>query len=355
MKSVITLIIAVVTALTMSAAQYKVTVVVGNGNIDGTQATLTAFDTGDTLAVAQVNAGRALLTGTIDKAVMARVTTKAGRDEVVLEEGTITLDLSTERKSGTPLNDKFDKINAELSAYSAQAQAIQAEFSQGKMTVEEAQSRMEAFEAGFLAKFKDVADANKDNAIGPWAFTYYLTFLEPDLETLGKLLNEAPAEYASLKRVQGIKTSLEAVAATAEGHKFVDFTMRDPAGKQSKLSDYVKPGQYTLVDFWASWCGPCRREIKNTLKPLYEKYNGKGLQVVGVAVWDEPDDTETAIAQLQLPWPVMRSYYRSSEETDIYGIRGIPHIMIIDGEGTIVSRGLQGEELVQLVDGLMAK
>ena len=108
-----------------------------------------------------------------------------------------------------------------------------------------------------------------------------------------------------------------------------------------------------VVDFWASWCGPCRREASTTLKQIYEKYNGKGLSVLGVAVWDKPEDTFAAIEQLGLPWPQIIN--SKNIASDAYGFNSIPHIIVFDADGTILCRGLLGDKLMERIDEIMAK
>lgn len=107
-----------------------------------------------------------------------------------------------------------------------------------------------------------------------------------------------------------------------------------------------------LLDFFASWCGPCRREMP-TLKGIYEKYNGKGLKVVGLAVWDEPADTKKCVKELALPWTIIDN--AQSEATEIYGVSGIPHIIVFAPDGTILARDLRGNDLAAKVDELLAK
>ena len=97
-----------------------------------------------------------------------------------------------------------------------------------------------------------------------------------------------------------------------------------------------------LVDFWASWCGPCKAEMPN-LKNVYEKYKGDQFELVGVAVWDKREDTEKAISELGITWPVI--YDAQTLPTDIYGINGIPHIILFGPDGTILARELRGEEI----------
>ena len=114
-------------------------------------------------------------------------------------------------------------------------------------------------------------------------------------------------------------------------------------GAKQKLSDYVGKGKVTVVDFWASWCPPCRAEIPK-LQALKAKYGDK-FDVLGVAVWDNPDDTRKAIEELSIIWPVIIGTHKLTEPTDLYGIKGIPHIIIFGPDGIIMSRGLSGDDL----------
>ncbi|MFV0330169.1 MAG: TlpA family protein disulfide reductase [Dysgonomonas sp.] len=130
---------------------------------------------------------------------------------------------------------------------------------------------------------------------------------------------------------------------TDVGQEFIDFTIEQPDGTKVSLSDYVGKGKYVLVDFWASWCGPCRGEIPN-LRELYKKYKGDKFEIVGVAVIDEIKDTQKAIEEDKVEWPQILD----SKEVPmrIYGIRSIPHIMLIGPDGTILARNLRGEDMI---------
>ncbi len=126
-----------------------------------------------------------------------------------------------------------------------------------------------------------------------------------------------------------------------EGSHFVDFEA-EYDGKTQKLSDYVGRGKYVLVDFWASWCGPCKREIPN-IKAVYEKYKGDRFDVLGVATWDKPEDTLSAIDALEIPYPQMLNAQRAG--SDAYGITGIPQIILFSPDGTILRRDLRGDDI----------
>ena len=126
-----------------------------------------------------------------------------------------------------------------------------------------------------------------------------------------------------------------------EGNKFKDFAV-EYDGKTTRFSDYVGKGQYVLVDFWASWCGPCRAEIPNLIA-AYNKYKEKGLVVLGVAVSDKPEATLKAIEDEKIPYPQIINSQQIA--TSLYGIRGIPEIMLFGPDGTIIKQGLRGENI----------
>lgn len=244
-----------------------------------------------------------------------------GRLDLVVEPGNISID-SEGIVSGTPLNDEFSALHSRLATLES--------------------------EEDLVAELDKAYQANKDNVIGKWAFGYRLLYSNATLEQAQAALASAPADYATTPRIAGYLADLKAAAATAVGSTFTDFAITR-GDTTEYLSDHVgRDGKFTLVDFWASWCGPCRMEMPN-LKAILAKYPTR-LQIVGVAVWDEPSETLKAIKELELPWHVMMGDKALKEPTDKYGINGIPHIMLISPEGVILSRGLQGEELAAEVD-----
>ena len=152
----------------------------------------------------------------------------------------------------------------------------------------------------------------------------------------GEYISKTPYLSDDLRRTYD---KLKAQPVTSVGSMFVDFTV-DYEGKTTRLSDYVGKGQYVLVDFWASWCGPCRAEIPNLIA-AYNKYKGRGLQVLGIAAWDKSEATLKAIEEDKIPYPQIINSQEVA--TDLYGIKGIPHIILFAPDGTILKRDLRGD------------
>ena len=295
------------------------------------------FDSGEKIDSTVVDANEAVFKGSLDKPVLARVIVEGSRlGTFVLEPGEITLRPDVKEASGSPLNVRFNMIADSL-------HKIEREYEQlPRDTAFEARA-MQLNEAYNGVVGRAVA-ANADNPIGLYYFLQTVYSLQT-VQQLDSALAVYPA-FGGSKRVQSLKTVFKAKESTSAGKKFKDFTIRykNEAGADSvaRLSDYAGRGKWLLVDFWASWCGPCIRETK-VLKEILADYAPLGLEVLGVAVCDEPENTVEAIKQHGLPWPQIIG--GQTVPTDLYGISGIPCIILIDPQGNIVARDLQGEEL----------
>lgn len=213
---------------------------------------------------------------------------------------------------------------------------------------EQKAQKMEQTTSAAQDSYKEICMAaikkNKDNDIAIDALQNVFYMLEPsELETVIASLADS---LQHTEFVEKISASIRSKRATEEGKKFTDFTIvQDPQNPETstvRFSDYAGRGKYLLVDFWASWCGPCKAEIPN-IKAVYEKYAGEKFDVLSIAVWDDPAKTAVAAREEGVVW---NQIVNAKEiPTDIYGIEGIPHIMLIGPDGTIIKRDLRGAEI----------
>ena len=189
----------------------------------------------------------------------------------------------------------------------------------------------------------------------PSAYSDYLyvmngrTFSEPERDIIEKKMEEGHHYYYFQQMLDEKKAEM----AAAVGQQYTDLAMPNPKGKTIRVSDYVKKNKYTLIDFWASWCGPCRAEMPTVVK-AYNLYHKKGFEVVGVSFDNNKAAWVKAIAQLKLSWPHMSDLKGwECAASSVYNVKGIPANVLVDSQGTIVAKNLRGENLLNELAKLM--
>ena len=163
-------------------------------------------------------------------------------------------------------------------------------------------------------------------------------------EGLKEALDPTAAYYnhPDLEKPKQLLTSYE---KRKPGTMFHELTMKDMEGREVKLSQWAGKGNYVLVDFWASWCGPCRQEMPNVIQN-YERYHAKGFEVVGVSFDQKKDAWVAAVQQIGMRWPQMSDLKGwQCAASDIYGVRSIPASVLLDPQGKIIAIDLRGNAL----------
>lgn len=246
--------------------------------------------------------------------------------QFVYEETSLEYNLSDGRVSGSPANDACNAFEQDM-AVILQADSID-------------QAAGQEIVRKYISEQKDNPLVLRAMQYAMYLFDDLSEFQQP-LEKMGENVKRLPS-YTSLKEL------IQGMINTKAGKPFADFSGITTDGEQVKLSDYVGQGQYALVDFWASWCGPCRHEIP-TLIQMHKKYKDKGLLVLGVGVWEDSHETHLqAVKELQIPYPQIYDE-QNNHATSLYGIMGIPQIMLIGPDGVIMQRDLRGEQIDQIL------
>ena len=264
----------------------------------------------------------------------------------------VTVDLESHELKGSPLNEKVTENDIKISAdYESLVNDINNldALDEAERIVKQAeiQSRF----TDFVESFRTLLNENGDNLV-PVAFMDALYSYLPaeDLASIdpdGPIANHPYTKHikAQIEEEEAAQAAADAEAAKIIGTKFLDLEEPDTAGNLHRLSEYVGTGKWVLIDFWASWCGPCRGEMPNVTEN-YKKYHDRGFEIVGLSFDNEKEPWLKAIKELDMPWihlSDLKGWKSIAAET--YGIHAIPASLLVDPEGTVVARDLRGAAL----------
>lgn len=240
--------------------------------------------------------------------------------------------------SGTVLNDIWNKYNIQADSMCAERLRVYAILRDTMLAedVREIQwklihSKLHSSHAHMLQTLK----VNIDNSIG--LFLLMSNYKGMNLEVLDTILGILPVRYQENECVLRVKEYLYKESKTSVGKYFIDLEMLTPEGKKAELSNYVYNNKVTLLEFWASWCGPCCREIPD-LARLYDLYMDKGLEIVGVSLDVNQANWKKTIDMMNISWPQMSDLKGRHGEVLRYGLRGIPTLFLINQEGIIIAK-----------------
>ncbi len=178
------------------------------------------------------------------------------------------------------------------------------------------------------------------------------TFYNLDANQLETALNSLDPTLHQMEEFSYMKGKLERMQAVAIGQPYTDFELATPDGGTLKVSE-VHDGNVLLIDFWASWCGPCRT-ANPELVEIYHEYRDRGFEILGVSLDRDADSWSKGIADDNLTWPQISDLkYWDSEGAELYGVPAIPHAVLINRDGIITAKKLHGDELREAIESLL--
>lgn len=264
------------------------------------------------------------------------------------EKGTIKVDLTTETGivGGTTSNTGFQAFQDSVNVIRNKMTAYIEMYKNSSSTEDQKEeakngfNRLQEEHSGFTMH---AIKSNLSNILGAFLLetnSYIMEAVEIDslLQKIDQRFLSRPELVKLAKRIQDAKK-------TQIGQIFSDIVANTPKDKMDSLSNYAGKGNYVLVDFWASWCGPCREEMPNLVK-AYKKYHAKGFEVVGISLDQSKEDWVSSLKKLHMTWPQLSDLKGwECKGAQTYSVRSIPHTVLISPEGKIIKKDLRGEEL----------
>lgn len=311
----------------------------------------------------QIKDGKFAFTGKVDLPEMfyLRVKDKDGAFPFFIENAAITLKVNADSLdksvvSGSVSQDEFVGYQKQDKEYNDKMEALYGNYMKAKESKDTVATK--TIEASFDSVQKAQSEFTKQYILknGKSVVSAYLAisnayaFSLDELKAINKAMDPAIAESKYVKKLAEREGILDKVAV---GQIAPDFTLNDTTGKPVSLSSFK--GKVVLVDFWASWCGPCRAENPNVVA-AYKKFSSKGFTVLGVSLDDDKAKWEAAIVKDGLTWTHISDLIGwSNAAAKQYGVMSIPANFLLDKEGKIIGSGLRGEELTKKLEEVLGK
>ncbi|MCF8366601.1 MAG: AhpC/TSA family protein [Bacteroidales bacterium] len=357
MKNVFWLILVslFISACSGPANQYAI-----SGKVDGATAgrvVLSKVVDNDLVAVDSVETtdGTVAFTGTIEMPEIYYLEFKEDDQfhRFFIEPGSIVVSGNIENPvfTGSEAQVIFDNYNLSVQQFDEKRETLYAEFMEAQKIADTARTELIRQEAQLIddnqsSFMKEFVNAQSDNVVGPYIVVNNI--YQFDLEDLVKARSNYGEEIAGSKYVQILDKQIGKMQKVAIGQPAPIFAQNDTTGNPVSLDSFK--GKYVLIDFWASWCRPCRQENPNVVV-AYQKFHDKGFDVLGVSLDKQKGAWIQAIADDNLTWThVSDLKYWSNEASNMYAVSSIPANFLLDPEGIIIAKDLRGEELQQKLE-----
>ena len=318
---------------------------------DGTMVYLAMLDENFTYTDSTiVEKGRFIFKGECDtpkvRMLISSVALNGG--PIVVENGNINVQLDYGmRRWGSPLNDDLQMFYDERGAMAHKVESAIAYIASGKNIEAEQRDSLSIMVAkakrDFINTLQRTIGGNMDNALGAFLLTQSEEyFLPSELYSIMSMIPENIRDKrfnVVYSRVKDAASRKIRAVATAVGCNYINFELPDINGNKIMLSEIVKNNKYTLLDFWASWCAPCRQEMPQ-IKKIAADYSRKGVAVVSLSLDSNDKEWRDGVSSLEMNWTQLcEPKSGSAEVASAYGVESIPELLLIDSEGKIILRG----------------
>lgn len=267
----------------------------------------------------------------------------------ICEGSDVEINLNEDRVKGGELNTKLDDFTTKSNQINVKMQALANEY-RAEGTTDERKRELEKLSEPISEEMDKLAqmtyEQNRYNLLGGLLLAMQMHY-EMDYEQLKAAAPETLSFYNSYL-LKSVKRHIQTLESRRPGKQFMDFSMADAEGKEHLLSEWIGKGgtgNYVLIDFWASWCGPCRAEMPNVVAN-YQKYHSKGFEVIGISFDRNKEAWLEAIKKDNLSWIHLSDLkFWQSKGAEVYGIQSIPSNVLVGPDGKIVANDLRAEAL----------